>query len=187
MARKNKASLIMNKVTPMFNPLWTAKVWSPKKLPSEIISLNHKDMESIKQVKAANRKKLLFEKLCIVYTPAVVRLSKDIQLLRGHGEGETKWKGCAWKLLLLMLVIIKMSLFRKITIWFIVVKFYLSHRNKRNFSSDTDSIEVGIELCNIPQSSEHCPKNVPSLFIRADAWLSLPGYASALIPKAGIE
>ena len=65
-------------------------MWSPRKLPSEIISLNHKDIDSIKQVKAANRKKLPFEKLCMVYTPVVVRLSKDIQLLMGHGDGETK-------------------------------------------------------------------------------------------------
>ena len=45
----------------------------------------------------------------------------------------------------------------------------------RNFSSEIDSITIGIELCNIPHISEHCPKNDPSLLTRTDIWLSLPG------------
>jgi hypothetical protein len=30
MAKKNKASDTINKPTPMFNPLWTERVWLPK-------------------------------------------------------------------------------------------------------------------------------------------------------------
>ena len=50
---------------------------------------------------------------------------------------------------------------------------------------ETDSITIGIELCKIPQISEHCPKNVPSRLTWTETWFNLPGYASALIPKAG--
>ena len=45
---------------------------------------------------------------------------------------------------------------------------YCSCNQERNFSSDIDSITIGIELCNIPHISEHCPKNVPSLFTSTD-------------------
>jgi len=33
----------------------------------------------------------------------VVKVNKAIQVYIGQGEGETKWNGCAWKLLLLCL------------------------------------------------------------------------------------
>jgi len=45
-AKKNKASDTINKITPKFNPFCTAKVWLPKKVPSAIISLNHKDIDA---------------------------------------------------------------------------------------------------------------------------------------------
>jgi len=38
----------------------------------------------------------------------------------------------------------------------------LNH-NKKSLI-ETDCIAIGIELCNIPQISEHCPKNVPGRF-----------------------
>jgi ABC-type cobalt transport system substrate-binding protein len=47
MAMKNKASDTINKITPKFNPFCTANVWSPKKVPSLIISLNQKDIDTI--------------------------------------------------------------------------------------------------------------------------------------------
>ena len=53
--------------------------------------------------------------------------------------------------------------------------FYCSCNQERNFSSEIDSITIGIELCNIPHISEHCPKNEPSLLTSTDTWLSLPG------------
>ena len=40
-ATKKQASDTINNITPKFNPFCTAKVWFPKKVPSEIISLNH--------------------------------------------------------------------------------------------------------------------------------------------------
>jgi len=45
------------------------------------------------------------EKLCMLKTPVVVRVSKFKLTNIGQGEGETKWKGWAWKLLLVKCVI----------------------------------------------------------------------------------
>ena len=55
MAKKNKASDTINKPTPMFNPLCTAKVWLPLYVPSAIISLNQNDIDKIKIVKLKNK------------------------------------------------------------------------------------------------------------------------------------
>jgi hypothetical protein len=49
-AKKNKASLTINKPTPMFNPLCTARVWLPIYVPSAIISLNQNDIDNTKDV-----------------------------------------------------------------------------------------------------------------------------------------
>ena len=38
------------------------------------------------------------------------------------------------------------------------INIYWLLNHIRNFSNDTDCITTGIELCNIPQISEHCPK-----------------------------
>ena len=46
-AIKNKASETINSITPKFNPFCTAKVWSPKKVLSDITSLNQKDIDDI--------------------------------------------------------------------------------------------------------------------------------------------
>ena len=35
--------------------------------------------------------------------------------------------------------------------------YYCSCNQDKNFSNDTDSTTIGIELCKIPQISEHCP------------------------------
>ena len=40
-----------------------------------------------------------------VNTALRVRDSKQILVYIGQGEGETKWKGCAWNVLLVKLVI----------------------------------------------------------------------------------
>jgi len=56
MAKKKKASLTINKATPMFSPLCTAKVWLPKYVPSEIISLNHSDIHKTKLINANIKK-----------------------------------------------------------------------------------------------------------------------------------
>lgn len=56
MAKKNKASDNINSATPIFKPLCTAKVWLPKYVPSEIISLNHKLIEYITKINARKKK-----------------------------------------------------------------------------------------------------------------------------------
>jgi len=50
-AKKNNASDTINSITPKFNPFCTAKVWLPKKVPSDIISLNQKDIDEITSIK----------------------------------------------------------------------------------------------------------------------------------------
>jgi hypothetical protein len=55
MAKKNKASDTINKPTPRFNPLCTARVWLPKYVPSAIISLNHNDIDNINAIRLKNR------------------------------------------------------------------------------------------------------------------------------------
>ena len=41
---------------------------------------------------------------CIVNTPLVVKVNSDIHVYIGQGEGDTRWKGWAWKLLLVKFV-----------------------------------------------------------------------------------
>ena len=57
-ARKNNASLTINKATPIFKPLCTASVWLPKYVASLITSLNQNDIENI------NRSKAMYTKTC---------------------------------------------------------------------------------------------------------------------------
>ena len=45
-------------------------------------------------------------KRCIDNAAFTVKVNKDILVYKGHGEGDTKWKGWSWKLLLVKLVII---------------------------------------------------------------------------------
>jgi hypothetical protein len=45
----------------MLSPFCTAKVWLPKYVPSDIISLNHNDIDNTKAIKA--KPKLLSAKL----------------------------------------------------------------------------------------------------------------------------
>lgn len=99
-ATKNKASDTINRATPMLSPLWTAKVWLPIYVPSDIISRNQNDIDNTK-VKKANVRK--YSELLNPWkdkTPEVVIVNKLILVYSGQGEGETKWKGWAWKLLL---------------------------------------------------------------------------------------
>ena len=45
------------------------------------------------------------EKLWKVNTALSVSANKDVLVYNGQGLGDTKWKGCAWKLLLLEILI----------------------------------------------------------------------------------
>ena len=110
-ARKNNASLTINKPIPIFRPLCTAKVWLPKYVASLITSLNQNDIENITKSKAMYTKYSAKANPCIVETPDVVRANKHIHVKIGQGEGETRWKGWAWKLLLMIFVILAFFMF----------------------------------------------------------------------------
>ncbi len=85
----------------IFNLLFDKIVWKMFLcLPSDIISRNQNDIDNTK-VKKANVRK--YSELLNPWkdkTPEVVRVNKLILVYNGQGEGETKWKGWAWKLLL---------------------------------------------------------------------------------------
>jgi len=85
----------------IFNLLFAKIVWKMFLcLPSDIISRNQNDIDNTK-VKKANVRK--YSELLNPWkdkTPEVVRVNKLILVYNGQGEGETKWKGWAWKLLL---------------------------------------------------------------------------------------
>ena len=57
------------------------------------MSLNHKDIDAITVAKAIKKKIQLLLKRCIDNAPFTVKLNKDILVYKGHGEGDTKWKG----------------------------------------------------------------------------------------------
>ena len=57
-------------------------------------------MLNITKVNGNTIKYPAWEKLCIFNTPEVVKVNKLIQVSIGQGEGDTRWKGCPWKLLL---------------------------------------------------------------------------------------
>jgi len=98
-ATKNKASDTINRATPIFKPLWTAKVWLPIYVPSDIISRNQNDIDNTNVNKANVKKYFAFTNPWKDRTADVVRVNKLILVYNGQGEGETKWKGWAWKLL----------------------------------------------------------------------------------------
>jgi hypothetical protein len=50
------------------------------------------------------------EKLWKVNTALNVSVNKEILVYKGHGLGDTRWKGCAWKLLLFEILIKCLSL-----------------------------------------------------------------------------
>lgn len=106
-ATKNSASDTINNPTPIFSPRWTAKVWLPIYVPSAIMSRNQNDIDNTKHKALNVNIYSALEKPWNDNTADVVRLNKLIDVYKGHGEGETKWKGWAWKLLLCKLDIMK--------------------------------------------------------------------------------
>ena len=104
-AKKNNASEIINKATPIFIPLCTARVWFPRYVASFVTSLNHKLIEYITDINAIYNTNKALVKLWNVNTALKVRANKDVLVYNGQGLGDTRWKGWAWKLLLIILVI----------------------------------------------------------------------------------
>lgn len=90
-AKKNKASDIIKSPTPIFNPLCTAKVWLPKYVPSDITSLNHKDIDKIKLNNAIIK---MFNPILKLWKDNIalkVTANKDVLVFKGQGLGDTKW------------------------------------------------------------------------------------------------
>jgi len=96
-AIKNNASETIKRIKPKCSPFCTAKVWFPKKLASLIISLNQKNIENITPIIPKYNILCKKEKLCIDRAVLIVTTNKNIDVLKGQGEGDTKWKGWSWK------------------------------------------------------------------------------------------
>lgn len=79
-------------------------MWLPIYVPSDVISLNQNDIDNIKLNNANIKKYDAIIKPWIDNTIDVVTDNKEILVLMGHGEGDTKWKGWAWKLLIVNLL-----------------------------------------------------------------------------------
>lgn len=62
-------------------------------------------------------------KVCIARIVLDVMANKEALVYKGQGEGDTKWKGCAWKVLLFKLSI-------PILIKFIIKRFELKYQQK---------------------------------------------------------
>lgn len=75
-------------------------------LPSDITSLNHKHILNITLRSPMVITSTALVKPWKVNTALNVRTSKEKLVLKGQGEGDTKWKGCAWNKLLVRIVII---------------------------------------------------------------------------------
>ena len=75
----------------MFNPFWTAKVWLPKYVPSDITSLNHKDIDKINVIKDINKLFIPKVKLWKAKIALNVTANNDKLVLSGQGLGDTRW------------------------------------------------------------------------------------------------
>jgi hypothetical protein len=64
-------------------------------------------------------------KPCIVNTPDVVNVNNAIHVYIGHGDGDTKWKGCAWKVFLVKYVILYLNLIRSILVYTIGIYYVI--------------------------------------------------------------
>ncbi len=68
-------------------------------IASEQWSVSKTILLAIKQFLDAEKElwyKFALLKPCIVNTPLVVNVNNAIQVYKGHGDGDTKWKGWAW-------------------------------------------------------------------------------------------
>ena len=73
-------------------------------LPSDITSLNHKDIANITLIKAISSMFVPFTNPWKVRTALKVKAKRQKLVFKGQGLGDTKWKGCAWKELLVKFV-----------------------------------------------------------------------------------
>ena len=65
-------------------------------IPSDITSLNHKDIQYITLIRAKSNRFTPFKNPWKDNTAPNVVANKQRLVFRGQGEGETKWKGWAW-------------------------------------------------------------------------------------------
>jgi len=93
-AKKNITSEIINKAIPIRNPISTALVCWPSKVPSRITSLHQIHIIKIisNNPRFIRNKPPWYEWNHI--TPPVVVANAPVAAIKGQGLGSTKWNGC---------------------------------------------------------------------------------------------
>ena len=93
---KKNTSLIMNNATPRLRPFCTAKVWFPRRVPSATTSRNQRIIElNVVRNPMITRNPPLANPLKYI-AEAIVKIRSENEVSSGHGDGVTKWNGCAW-------------------------------------------------------------------------------------------
>nr|YP_009531548.1 hypothetical protein [Hannaella oryzae]AXY96248.1 hypothetical protein [Hannaella oryzae] len=94
--RKKKISVTMNSVTPIVRPFCTISVWSPRYVPSAVMSRNHRmNANSVDRNPSVSR----VDPCAIPFmyrTPPTVIDSTALAVRRGQGLASTRWKGKDW-------------------------------------------------------------------------------------------
>ena len=93
---KKNTSLIMNSATPRLRPFCTANVWFPSRVPSATTSRNHRAIELTVVINPIITRNPPLENPLKYIAAAIVRISSENDVSNGHGDGVTKWNGCAW-------------------------------------------------------------------------------------------
>jgi len=90
----SKASDIINKPTKYDVSLVVQRALTMY-VSSTIIPLNQNDIDNTKEIRLKNKLYSAYSNPWNDKTADVVRDSKLIDVYKGQGEGDTKWKGCA--------------------------------------------------------------------------------------------
>ena len=93
---KKNTSLTMNRATPRLRPFCTANVWFPIRVPSATTSRNHRIMAPTvaRNPRVSSVPELANPLKYIAAEIVSVRSANDVS--NGHGDGVTRWNGCAW-------------------------------------------------------------------------------------------
>lgn len=88
---KKKISDKIIRQKPRRRPAWANKVWQPEQVASKTILENHLKQQKLKQDRPKSKKKE--EEIDQVKTRPTTDIIRQSETKKGHGEGETKWKG----------------------------------------------------------------------------------------------
>lgn len=91
--RKKKISVTINRETPIVSPFWTISVWSPRNVPSVVISRNHSTNANVVASVPRIRNVVPCAIPCMYRTPPIIIDRTALAVSRGQGENSTMWNG----------------------------------------------------------------------------------------------